>query len=40
VALLSVAAGVYRGHVLAGGLPDAALPLRLVVAEPAPRPPP
>jgi hypothetical protein len=34
-----VAPGVYRGHVLAEGLPEAALPLRLVVTAPAPRPP-
>jgi hypothetical protein len=39
VALQGVAARVYRGHVLAGGLPDAALPLRLVVGEVAPGPP-
>jgi hypothetical protein len=39
VALQGVAARVYRGHVLAGGLPDAALPLRLVVDEVAPGPP-
>jgi hypothetical protein len=34
-----VAPGVYRGHVLAGGLPEAALPLRLVVTAPASGPP-
>jgi len=31
VALGNVAPGVYRGHVLARGLPDAALPVRLLV---------
>jgi hypothetical protein len=31
VALADVAPGVYRGHVLARGLPDAALPVRLLV---------
>src|SRR5262249_52151292 len=31
VALADVAPGVYRGHVLACGLPDAALPVRLLV---------
>jgi hypothetical protein len=31
--------GVYRGHVLAGGLPDAALPVRLVVTDVALGPP-
>jgi hypothetical protein len=39
VDLEGVAPGVYRGHVLAAGLPDAALPLRLVVTAPAPDPP-
>ena len=39
VDLGAVAPGVYRGHVLAGGLPEAALPLRLVVTAPAPGPP-
>jgi hypothetical protein len=39
VDLGGVAPGVYRGHVLAGGLPEAALPLRLVVTAPAPGPP-
>jgi hypothetical protein len=31
VALADVAPGVYRGHILARGLPDAALPVRLLV---------
>ena len=39
VGLEGVAPGVYRGHVLAEGLPEAALPLRLVVTAPAPGPP-
>ena len=39
LALGDVAPGVYRGHVLAGGLPDAALPVRLLVTDTAPRPP-
>jgi hypothetical protein len=39
VDLEGIAPGVYRGHVLAEGLPEAALPLRLVVTAPAPRPP-
>jgi hypothetical protein len=39
VDLEGVTAGVYRGHVLAEGLPEAALPLRLVVTAPAPGPP-
>jgi hypothetical protein len=30
--------GLYRGHVLADGLPDAALPVRLLVTGAAPRP--
>lgn len=36
VGLDGVAPGVYRGHVLAEGLPEAALPLRLVVTTPGP----
>lgn len=40
LALGDVAPGVYRGHVLADGLPDAALPVRLMVADVAPRRPP
>jgi hypothetical protein len=39
LALGDVEPGVYRGHVLAAGLPDAALPVRLVVAGTAPGPP-
>ncbi|MDF2741892.1 MAG: hypothetical protein K0S88_3262 [Actinomycetia bacterium] len=31
-----VAPGLYRGYVLAGGLPDAALPVRLLVTDAAP----
>jgi hypothetical protein len=34
VGLAGVSPGVYRGHVLAEGLPEAALPLRLVVTDP------
>ena len=36
VSLEGVAPGVYRGHVLAEGLPDTALPLRLLVTASAP----
>lgn len=36
----AVPPGLYRGHVLAAGLPDAALPVRLVVTAVVPRPPP
>jgi hypothetical protein len=36
----AVTPGLYRGHVLAAGLPDAALPVRLVVTAVVPRPPP
>jgi hypothetical protein len=39
VGLAGVAPGVYRGHVLAQGLPDAALALRLVVTAPGLGPP-
>jgi hypothetical protein len=39
LALGDVEPGVYRGHVLAGGLPDLALPIRLVVTEMASGPP-
>ena len=39
VELAGVAPGVYHGHVLADGLPEAALALRLVVTGPAPEPP-
>jgi hypothetical protein len=35
LALDDVTAGVYRGHVLADGLPDAALPVRLLVTDTA-----
>jgi hypothetical protein len=38
--LQGAAPGVYRGHVLVSGLPDAALPVRLIVGEVAPGPPP
>jgi hypothetical protein len=34
-----VAPGLYRGHVLADGLPDAALPVRLLVTGTSPEPP-
>ena len=34
--LTGVAPGLYRGYVLAGGLPDAALPVRLLVTDAAP----
>jgi hypothetical protein len=34
-----VGLGLYRGHVLADGLPNAALPVRLLVTGTAPRPP-
>jgi hypothetical protein len=40
LALDGVAPGLYRGHVLAAGLPDAALPVRLVVTGVAPGPSP
>jgi hypothetical protein len=40
VNLESVAPGVYRGHILAGGLPDAALALRVVVTSTASAPSP
>jgi hypothetical protein len=36
LSLDGVAPGLYRGHVLAGGLPDAALPVRLLVTGAAP----
>jgi hypothetical protein len=39
VSLEGVVPGMYRGHVLAEGLPDAALPLRLLVTASAPGPP-
>jgi hypothetical protein len=39
VDLEGVAAGLYRGHVLAEGLPEAALALRLVVTAPVAGPP-
>lgn len=39
IGLAGAVPGVYHGHVLAEGLPEAALPLRLVVTAPDPGPP-
>jgi hypothetical protein len=38
IGLSDAAPGVYRGHVLASGIPDAALPIRLIVTDVAPGP--